>query len=63
MKQHQNTVLWQVNEKQEKQRQELLSKMEDERIARLKELQYQMRIEEERQKGHQLVRHFTRANF
>lgn len=51
MKQHQNTVLWQINEKNEKKRQEILDQMEEERVKRLQELNYQMRIREEQEKG------------
>lgn len=56
MKQHQNTVLWQINEKNEKKRKEILDQMEDERVRRLQELNYQMRIREEQEKGRQMVR-------
>jgi IS4 transposase len=55
MKQHQNTVLWQINEKNEKKRKEILDQMEDERVRRLQELNYQMRIREEQEKGRQMV--------
>lgn len=55
MRQHQNTILWQVNEKREKDRKKLLEEMEDERLRRLKELQYQMRIDQEKEKGRRLV--------
>ena len=50
MKQHQNTILWQVNEKQELKRQQLLEDMETERKKRLQELEYQMMIEREKDK-------------
>ncbi len=55
MKQHQNTILWQINEKNEKRRKEILEEMEDERQKRLQELNYQMRIREEQEKGRQLL--------
>ena len=55
MKQHQNTILWQINERKEQERQHVLRNMEDERERRLKELQYQMRIQQEREKGRQMV--------
>lgn len=58
MRQHQNTVLWQVNEKREKSRKEILEEMEQERERRLKELQYQMRIDQERERGRRLVSPF-----
>lgn len=55
MKQHQNTILWQINEKNEKRRKELMEDMEQERVKRLQELTYQMRIKEEQDKGRIMV--------
>lgn len=55
MKQHQNTVLWQINEKNELKRRQILEQMEEERVKRLQELNYQMRIREEQEKGRQMV--------
>lgn len=55
MKQHQNTILWQINEKNEQRRREILEEMEQERIKRLQELNYQMRIREEQEKGRILL--------
>jgi hypothetical protein len=55
MKQHQNTILWQINEKNELKRKEILEQMEEERVKRLQELNYQMRIREEQEKGRQMV--------
>jgi len=55
MKQHQNTILWQVNEKEELKRRQLLQEMEYERTKRLKELEYEMMIEKEKEKGRILV--------
>jgi hypothetical protein len=55
MKQHQNTILWQVNERNEKVRKNLLEEIEDERQKRLQELNYQLRIKEEQEKGRILL--------
>lgn len=55
MKQHQNTILWQINEKNEQRRREILEEMEQERVKRLQELNYQMRIREEQEKGRILL--------
>lgn len=55
MKQHQNTILWQINEKNEVKRKEILEEMEVERQKRLQELNYQMRIREEQEKGRQML--------
>ena len=55
MKTHQNTILWQINEKNEKKRKELLEQMEDEREKRLQELNYQLRIKEEQEKGRMML--------
>jgi hypothetical protein len=55
MKQHQNTILWQINEKQEGRRKELLDQMEQERQRRMKELHYQMRIDQEKERGRRIV--------
>lgn len=55
MKQHQNTILWQINEKREKERMEMLEKMEEERQRRLKELEYEMRIQQEKERGRILL--------
>lgn len=55
LRQHQNLILWQVNEKQETRRQALLEDMEAERARRLNEINYQRRIGEEQELGRRLV--------
>lgn len=54
-KQHQNELLWQVNERNENKRATLLKEMESERERRLVELNYERRIKEEEQRGKQIV--------
>lgn len=54
-KQHQNEVLWQINEKNEQKRRAILDEMEEERKKRLVELNYDRRIKEEEQIGRQRI--------
>jgi len=54
-KQHQNEVLWQINEKNEQKRRAILDEMEEERKKRLVELNYERRIKEEEQIGRQRI--------
>lgn len=61
-KQHQNALLWQVNEKTEKRREDLVKGMEDERQRRLNDLNYERRIREELHVGKAKVQEAKHAN-
>jgi len=54
-KQHQQEVLWQMNEKQETRRERLMREMDEERNRRLLELNFDRRIREEEARGRQLI--------
>jgi hypothetical protein len=47
--------LWQINERNENKRADLLKDMEAERSARLVELNYQRRIKDEEMRGKEIV--------
>ena len=52
---HQNEILWQINEKNEDKRRDILGDMEEERKRRLVELNYERRIRDEENIGRQKI--------
>ena len=61
-KQYQNCLLWQINDKGEKRRQELLVGIQDERQRRLEKLNLDTRIKYEQELGHKRVMEAKLAN-